>query len=51
MSASSLMPGETLAVVGEIRLGQVDARQGDLLRLEEPTAGAALYKGRDLLRA
>jgi peptide/nickel transport system ATP-binding protein len=43
----SLMPGETLAVVGESGSGKSTLAR-TLLRLEEPTAGAAFYKGRDL---
>ncbi len=42
-----LMPGETLAIVGESGSGKSTVAKM-LLRLEEPTAGQALWKGRDL---
>ncbi len=42
-----LMPGETLAIVGESGSGKSTVAKL-LLRLEEPTAGQALWKGRDL---
>src|SRR5690606_9817795 len=42
-----LMPGETLAIVGESGSGKATVAKM-LLRLEEPTAGQALWKGRDL---
>jgi peptide/nickel transport system ATP-binding protein len=43
-----LKPGETLAIVGESGSGKSTLAK-TLLRLEEPTAGAAHYKGRDLM--
>jgi peptide/nickel transport system ATP-binding protein len=43
----SLMPGETLAIVGESGSGKSTLAK-TLLRLEEPAAGSAFYKGRDL---
>ena len=46
-AAFTLMPGETLAVVGESGSGKSTLAK-TLLRLEEPDAGTALYKGRDL---
>lgn len=42
-----LMPGETLAIVGESGSGKSTVAKL-LLRLEEPTAGQALWMGRDL---
>ncbi|MCR8725655.1 ABC transporter ATP-binding protein [Frigidibacter sp. ROC022] len=42
-----LMPGECLAIVGESGSGKSTLAK-TLLRLEEPTAGTAFYKGRDL---
>lgn len=42
-----LMAGETLAVVGESGSGKSTVAKM-LLRLEEPTGGTALWKGRDL---
>jgi peptide/nickel transport system ATP-binding protein len=45
----SLMPGETLAVVGESGSGKSTLAK-TLLLLEEPSSGAAFYKGRDLFR-
>jgi peptide/nickel transport system ATP-binding protein len=45
----SLMPGETLAIVGESGSGKSTLAK-TLLLLEEPTSGAAFYKGRDLFR-
>ena len=42
-----LMPGETLAIVGESGSGKSTLAK-TLLLLEEPTSGAAFYKGRDL---
>jgi peptide/nickel transport system ATP-binding protein len=45
----SLAPGETLAVVGESGSGKSTLAK-TLLRLEEPTSGAAFYKGRDLFK-
>lgn len=42
-----LMPGECVAIVGESGSGKSTLAR-TLLRLEEPTAGQALYKGRDL---
>ncbi|TNC68272.1 ABC transporter ATP-binding protein [Rubellimicrobium roseum] len=44
-----LMPGETLAVVGESGSGKSTLAR-ILLRLDEPDAGEALWKGRDLFR-
>jgi peptide/nickel transport system ATP-binding protein len=44
-----LMPGETLAVVGESGSGKSTLAR-ILLRLDEPDAGTALWKGRDLFR-
>lgn len=43
-----LMPGETLAIVGESGSGKSTLAKV-LMRLEEPSAGTAHYKGRDLL--
>jgi peptide/nickel transport system ATP-binding protein len=45
----SLMPGETLAVVGESGSGKSTLAK-TLVLLEQPTMGAAFYKGRDLFR-
>ena len=45
----SLMPGETLAVVGESGSGKSTLAK-TLVLLEQATAGAAFYKGRDLFR-
>ncbi len=42
-----LMPGETLAVVGESGSGKSTLAR-ILLRLDEPSGGTALWKGRDL---
>ncbi|WP_020680531.1 ABC transporter ATP-binding protein [Marinobacterium rhizophilum] len=42
-----LMPGETVAIVGESGSGKSTMAK-TLLRLEEPSEGKALYKGRDL---
>jgi peptide/nickel transport system ATP-binding protein len=42
-----LMPGECVAIVGESGSGKSTLAK-TLLRLEEPTAGRAEYKGRDL---
>ncbi|MFE3839095.1 ABC transporter ATP-binding protein [Pseudogemmobacter sonorensis] len=42
-----LMPGETLAIVGESGSGKSTVAKM-LLRLEEPSGGQALWKGRDL---
>ncbi len=42
-----LMPGETLGVVGESGCGKSTLAQV-LMRLEEPTAGAAKFEGRDI---
>ena len=44
-----LMPGETLAVVGESGSGKSTLAR-ILLRLDEPDAGSALWKGRDLFK-
>ncbi len=44
-----LMPGECVAVVGESGSGKSTLAK-TILRLEEPTAGQALYKGRDLFQ-
>ncbi|MES2845193.1 MAG: ABC transporter ATP-binding protein [Pseudomonadota bacterium] len=43
----TLEEGETLAIVGESGSGKSTLAK-TLLRLEEPTAGRAIYKGRDL---
>jgi peptide/nickel transport system ATP-binding protein len=42
-----LMPGETVAIVGESGSGKSTLAR-TLLRLEEPSGGRALWKGRDL---
>jgi peptide/nickel transport system ATP-binding protein len=42
-----LMPGETVAIVGESGSGKSTMAR-TLLRLEEPSEGKALYKGRNL---
>jgi len=44
-----LAEGETVAIVGESGSGKSTLAKC-LLRLEEPTAGRAMYKGRDLFR-
>ncbi len=44
-----LMPGETIAVVGESGSGKSTLAR-ILLRLDEPDAGQALWKGRDLFQ-
>ncbi|MGV2113828.1 ABC transporter ATP-binding protein [Agrobacterium salinitolerans] len=44
-----LMPGETIAVVGESGSGKSTLAR-ILLRLDEPDAGSALWKGRDLFK-
>jgi peptide/nickel transport system ATP-binding protein len=44
-----LMPGETMAVVGESGSGKSTLAR-ILMRLDEPTAGSALWKGRDLFK-
>ncbi|NTE56157.1 ABC transporter ATP-binding protein [Agrobacterium tumefaciens] len=44
-----LMPGETIAVVGESGSGKSTLAR-ILLRLDEPDAGSAVWKGQDLFR-
>lgn len=44
-----LMEGETIAVVGESGSGKSTLAR-ILLRLDEPDAGSALWKGRDLFK-
>lgn len=44
-----LMQGETIAIVGESGSGKSTLAK-TLLRLEDPTAGKAVYKGRDLFQ-
>ncbi|WP_326566225.1 dipeptide ABC transporter ATP-binding protein [Amycolatopsis rhabdoformis] len=44
-----LQPGETLGVVGESGCGKSTLAQV-LMRLEEPTAGAATFEGRDIFK-
>jgi peptide/nickel transport system ATP-binding protein len=44
----TVLPGETVAIVGESGSGKSTLAK-TLLRLEEATAGEALYKGRDLV--
>lgn len=44
-----LQPGETLGVVGESGCGKSTLAQV-LMRLEEPTSGAATFEGRDLFK-
>ena len=46
--AFDLQKGEILAVVGEMRVGQVHRRQGAPPAGSTPTEGSALWKGRDL---
>lgn len=45
----TVMPGEIVAIVGESGSGKSTLAK-TLLRLEEPTAGEAFYKGRDLFK-
>ena len=44
----TVLPGETVAIVGESGSGKSTLAK-TLLRLEEATAGTALYEGRDLI--
>ncbi len=45
----TVMPGEIVAIVGESGSGKSTLAK-TLLRLEEPTSGAAFYNGRDLFQ-
>jgi peptide/nickel transport system ATP-binding protein len=45
----SIMPGETVAVVGESGSGKSTMARA-ILRLDEPSGGKALWKGRDLVQ-
>ncbi|MEH6725632.1 MAG: ABC transporter ATP-binding protein [Hyphomicrobiales bacterium] len=45
----TVMPGEIVAIVGESGSGKSTLAK-TLLRLEEPTSGAAFYNGRDLFK-